>query len=392
MLRRILFFLTMVFCPLAALAAAPYEVRQVAVEVPVAEDGSSNPAASRQQGLDMAADQGLRQLLKLITPEDSWSKQDEMLKKTPAKTLLERFNIVQETSRLPYKLVVDLYFKREALRKVLAENGVPFVDTKQESVLVVPVYIVGENAQLFEQDNPWGGAVQVALEGPHLARFQLPAGDYDDMMTLTPQMAILGVAESIQALGQRHKADMVLVSTARVNYRDGRRVLQVQSNWFGATQRTPVNFEVPLPEGDATKALEDAARKLVQGVEGQWRSSRNVAVNKPQSLVAFLNVTHVAGLEKTLKDLNGMASVQQAFLRSLTKREAYIQIDYYGESDDLAENLRRNNLVLTNQEGRWLLNPGRSLPSFSGQTEAPQAVDAVLQGSATDAAEGSVEE
>lgn len=375
--RRILFLIALMLCPVLVQAAgAPYEVRQVAVEVPAAEDGSTNPATARQQALDLAADKGLRQLLQLITPQDTWTKHDEMLKATPAKTMLERFSIVQESSRMPYSLVADVFFKRDMVRKVLADNGIPFIDTRQEKVLVVPVYVVGENAQLFEEENAWGGAVQSAMEGPHLAQFELPAGSYDDMMTLTAQMAMLGVAEPIQALGQKYKADMVLVSVAKVAYRDGKRVLQVQSNWFGGQSLAPIAFEVNLPEASQNEALVEAGKKLIQGVEAQWRTSRTVAVNKPQSLVAFVGVSHAAGLEKTLKDLNGMASVQQAFLRSLTKHEAYIQIDYYGESSDLVDNLRSNNLTLTEQEGRWILSPGRSAPSVNTQTEAPQAVDA----------------
>jgi hypothetical protein len=315
-------------------------------------------------------------LLKLITPDDIWPKHDELLQKITPKNLIERFSIVQETSRMPYGLVVDLYFKRDMVRKMLADNGIPFIDTKQETVLVVPVYVVGENAQLFEEENAWGGAVQMALEGPHLAQFKLPNGDYDDMMTLTPQMALLGVAESIQALGQKHKADMVLVSVAKLILRGGQRVLQVQSTWYGSQSLQPVAFEMEMTEAKQLEVMQKAAQKLIKGVDAQWRTSNTVAVNKPQSLVAFLNVTQVAGLESALKTLNGLAAVQQAFLRSLTKREAYIQIDYYGESADLAENLRATGFVLNNQEGRWILNAGRSASSSIPQAEVPQAVDA----------------
>ena len=390
-MRKFLLLLVVLMVHMVALAAPmPYEVRQIAVEVQAAEDGGNTPALARQQAMDMATDQGLRQLLKLITPEDTWSKHDEMLQKTPPKNLLERFSIVQESSRMPYGLVVDLYFKRDKVRKMLADNGIPFIDTKQETVLVVPVYVVGENAQLFEEENAWGGAVQLALQGPHLAQFKLPNGDYDDMMTLTPEMALLGVAEPIQALGQKHKADMVLVSVAKVIFRGGQRVLQVQSTWYGSQSLQPISFEMEMSEAKQPHVMQKAAQKLIQGVDSQWRSSNTVAVNKPQSLVAFLNVAEVADLESALKTLNGLASVQQAFLRSLTKREAYIQVDYYGESADLAEVLRTSGYVLNNQEGRWLLSAGRGAAEFSPQAEAPVAVE-MPQPQAQGLDQGSVE-
>lgn len=386
--RRFLFVMLLLLCPVVAQAAgAPYAVRQVAVEVPVAEDGSVTPASARQQALDMAADQGLRQLLKLITPEDTWAKHDEVLKKNPAKLMLERFNIVRESSRMPYSLVADVFFKRDMVRKMLADGGISFIDTRQETVLVVPVFVVGENAQLFEEENPWGGAIQAALDGPRLAQFMLPNGDYDDMMTLTAQMAMLGVAAPIQALAQRYKSDLVLVPVAKVEFRDGKRVLQVQSQWYGAQVMTPVNFEMDMPEAQQADVLQAAGKKLIQSVEAQWRTSRTVAVNKPQSLVAFLTVTQAADLEKALKDLNNIAAVQQAFLRSLTKHEAYIQIDYYGESDDLIQNLKANSLTLVEQEGRWILYPGRAVPTLKTQTEAPGAVESVADDAATEETE-----
>lgn len=377
-MRAIILSLLLLCVPGLAKAELPYTVHQVAVELPLPVEGpeASPPAATpREAAVSLAADKALRSLLRLMTTEENWAQTDALLAQVPASTLLERFNIVQENSLPPYSVVVDLYFKRDALRQLLADRGISFVDTKQEAVLVVPVYVVGPNPQLFEEDNPWALALQKALAGPHLAQFNLPTGDYTDMMTLTPHMALLGVAEAITALGERYKAGMVLVPIARVIYRGGQRVLQVQSAWYGSQNWQPVSFELSMEEAKQPDVLQEAARKLIDGVESQWRHTNTVAVNRPQSLVAFLNITHVAGLEETLKKLNAMATVQQAFLRSLTKQEAYIQIDYYGDSTTLTDNLRAQNMWLVNQEGRWILSPSRPGSVFSSvNTEAPRAV------------------
>lgn len=130
-----------------------YEVRDVPVDVT-----AETAAQAREQALAEGERQAFDLLLRRLTLAMDRDRLPT-LDNTGMAALVKDFSVVEEkTSDVRYLAKLDFRFKREGVRNLLMDRGLPFAETASKPMVVLPVQESAAGLFLWDEPNPWRGA------------------------------------------------------------------------------------------------------------------------------------------------------------------------------------------------------------------------------------------
>ncbi len=346
------YFLLTFFILLPILAVSQpdsaFLVQGYTIELP-----AGNVTKQRAVAIRKATKKGLVQLLQNITPKRVWPQHASVLSNLKPENLLQKFTIVEETTTPDYRLTLDLHYSRPLVRQLLSHNNIPFAESQEEVVLLVPVLDKGQQKLLWEPENLWRKALLKVLNKDGNLKFVLPSGDLEEMRLLTPQMAAFGASDILLKVAEPYQAIRVVVAIAHISQNFGFKQLDITGQWYGGDALPETAISLPFYGVALENALENAALQLQEALEQSWQSAALVDTDKPGRLFVRFAPQSAHDLNVLKDKISNLKAVEKTNWRLLSSRESVLQVNYFGEEISLIKNLKQVGVTLIRQGALW---------------------------------------
>jgi hypothetical protein len=228
-------------------------------------------------------------------------------------------------------------------------------------VVVLPVYQDGSTALLWDDPNPWRDAwSQRPMTGG--ANLMVPFGDVSDLAAIDAEKARTGDSAALAAIAKKEGADDVLVVVAARRAggdKPGPNVpgLNVTARRYHAGQFVDVHSDsIDANPGEAdTDLFRRATDTIAADIGNGWKNAKGGLGDQQGSLEV---VASISGLDDWIKLRDRLAtvpSVKKIDLKSLSRQEATVDIQYIGSVDQLKANLAATKLDLQGGDPVWRL-------------------------------------
>jgi Uncharacterized protein conserved in bacteria (DUF2066) len=359
----------LVWWPLTlARAQTPSDVFQVSG---IAVDATAADAvAAREQALLQGQIEGLRRLLRRLTPV---AEHDRL----PAVGAAEIQRYVQNFEITDERVAADRYLAQltvrydpTAVRGLLQGQAFSYAETASEPLVVLPVYQVPGGSRLWPEDNPWWQAWAEHLDPERLLRLVLPLGDLEDMATVTADAAAAGDAAALETLARRYGTDDVLVivatprggaTAAAGGASASAPVLELDVRRGGIQGNPPETFE-----GSPGETLEGLMAQAVVGIQDtldeRWKEANLLRYDQAASILVDIPIERLADWVEISRGMEGLTEIVGIEVASFARENVRAQIRYLGDEFRLEEALGRIGLGLSREGESWrLLRMGASL-------------------------------
>jgi hypothetical protein len=294
------------------------------------------------------------------------------LSDTQITDLVASFEVANEKMS-PVRYVADytFHFRAAEVRKLLQTAGITITepnaagdagnnptDTGVKAVVVLPVYQTSERATLWDEPNPWRQAwTQRAGAGAGTGtRLVVPAGDAGDALAIDAEKARAGDAGALAAIARKNGADEVLVMLAAQRSGDpGGLDVTVKRYRLGQLVDTHADA-VDANPGEAQPALFRRAADTIAGdISSGWKNVKEPGAGSQARLVATLQINGLDDWLKLRDRLAALPTVRKIDVKSLSRQEATIEIQYAGTIEQLKASLAGINLDLQGSDPNWRL-------------------------------------
>ena len=345
-------------------AAPPADFAYTIAKYPV-EATAQNAVAAKEKALADGQRAAFRSLLKRLVPVTSYS-QLATLTSVQAGNLIGGVAVKSErNSTTQYIATLDFSFEPRAVRDLLRDKGIPFLDTQAPPVRLVPVYIapvpgavpVPASLAATQGSRTWQGVWRgldlehtlspVVLDVP---KAPLPAE------TLSAALSDPGAAGT--AFGAAAGRQPALLAIAQPDLASGR--LNVTLSGYDAIGGFVLRRSYSFEPADFTYTAELAAVIALGVLEGRWKAARvggaadaalATAPEAVQLRVEFRNMREWQEIRTRIAETSGVENFQVA---GLSVRSADVALSYPGGGSRLAAALAAKGIRLKNAGAVWL--------------------------------------
>jgi len=266
-----------------------------------------------------------RQLIDRLTlPEDRFAAPP--LDAARAARMVSGFQVEEERLAAGrYIARLSVSFDPEAVRNLLEAYGVPFVQSRARPAVVIPLWVQGEEALLWEA-NPWLDAWRTAGTADELVPVIAPTGDLGDFAAIEAEQANVLNMRALRQIADRYGADRVLVAWAAATGEDLASGRMIEINFARGGER--INHGA-LGVG----TLEDLVRNASASLQEDWK--RRVMVRDPYLSDMTVSVLFNSANEwmRLQSALGGEPLVQDARLDALMADGALMTLKHRGRQD-----------------------------------------------------------
>ena len=279
--------------------------------------------------------------------------------------LVASFEVANEKmSAVRYVADYTYHFKPADLAKAMQGAGIAVNDANAPApaspggkpVVVLPVYQDGVTALLWDDPNPWREAWSQRPAGAGGPPLLVPLGDVSDVAAIDADKARTGDAPALSAIAKKEGADDVLVMLAvqRVGDKPG---LDVTVRRYHGGQFVDVHFDsIDANSGEADADLFRRAADMIAADMGNgWKNAKRVPGDQQGSLLVVAPITGLDDWIKLRASLAAVPSVSRIDVKSLSRQEATVEIQYVGGMDQLKANLAATKLGLEGGDPVWRL-------------------------------------
>lgn len=361
----------LLFC----LAAVPGEVRAEADFYVIRNISVDETADSATTARTVAVANGQKRafaaLLRRLVPAGEHSRLPQ-LDDASITALVASFQVANErSSATRYLADLTFEFKRDDVRSLLRARQLPFSEAIARPILVLPVYIEGEKANLWNMPNPWReiwtevvdyglrpkapDALRDDWAQPFVQPVLMPAGDLADIRLLDAEMALGMDPVAITTLQRNYEVAAVHVISARPRQSaDGAPLLDV--TWKKSGSSTDSAPQVFRGSADHAALMQSAVFELLRQMQEDWKQ-RNVLDFSTETVLAV--TSRVRSLDEWLRlqrQVESLSNVSAVRLRDLSVGEAFWNITYIGSIEQLTAALERRDIELVDHQGYWTID------------------------------------
>jgi len=335
--------------------AADEEVYTVA-NYPVDAE-AENAVTAKKKALADGQEAAFGSLLKRLVPVTEYDRL-KRLSVLNSSDFFEGLSIRSErNSRTRYIATLDFSFRPQAVRGVLQQEGVPFVEEQATEIALVPVVLDAQGGIQGGQVSSTWTSVWRGLDLEHtLTPIELKALNPQTQADTLKKLAN-GDNSAGRALSSAYQSNLIIVAIAEPD--PATRRLNV--TLAGVDAAGPINLRrsYRVFDGDITYAMELAA-VIGQGViEGRWKSVKagpGRSSGMPVVLQAqYSSLAEWYDIRRQLLDLPG---VEDLTIDAETASGANVSLRYPGGVNELASALSPRGLSLQGYGGGWVLRAG----------------------------------
>lgn len=331
--------------PAKAQYDSPYTVQNVAVDV-TADTAAAARTQARSEGRRLA----FQRLLERLVPREqarALAQQDDTL----ISDLVEGFEVAEEkASSVRYIAKLIYHFNPEGVQRMLQSAGVAFAETRSKPVLILPLYDVGGEWQLWDEPNPWRDAWSAMPPRNSLVPFVVPFGDLADITDIDAVQAINGDAERIEAIGARYGAGTVLVAAARMRPDKNTGLPKLRVNLIGHGKLAQAVGGGHALDGrsreDVDGLLQQAVALTVAVAEEKWKQQNLLRFDSQAALDVVVPIRDLTQWLTVRQGLAGTGPVRRADVTKLSRSLAHLTLHFLGSTQQLQLALAQNDLTL----------------------------------------------
>ncbi len=337
-----LVLLAVLTAPAASLAAPEdaYAVSGIAVDAT-----AESAAAARDEAIADGQREAFRRLLERLVAEDAL----DLVRPIDDAAItgaIDDFAVEEErSSAIRYIARLNFRFRRDAVRQLLLDAGVPFAEQRSKPIVVLPVWSGGAAPVLWDDPNPWREAFARQERGDGLVPFLVPLGDVEDLAAVSADQALDGDAAALAAIADRYQAGEVLIAEALP---EGDQVVVVVRRFRDGV----------LLGTDQVRAasLSAAVGVITAPIERDWKEQNLIGGSGEQTLTVSVPLTGLKDWTEIRRRLQSVSSLRRMVVLSLSRGEAAVEISYAGDQRQLELALAQRDLTLALEPtGGWVL-------------------------------------
>jgi uncharacterized protein DUF2066 len=283
--------------------------------------------------------------------------------------LVASFEVANERmTAVRYMADYTYHFRPAETAKVLQAAGISANSTTSTAageaaasggkpVLVLPVYQTGSKATLWDDPNPWRQAWTQRSASTVGVNLMVPLGDAGDVSAIDADKARSGDASALAAVAKLEGADDTLVMLAVRRAEGDKPGLDVTVRRYRGGQFVDVHGDAidANPGEKETDIFRRAADAIAADIDGGWKNAKDTLAGQQGSLVVAAPIASLDDWLKLRDRLSGLPPVRKIDLKSLSRQEATVEIQYVGTLDQLKTNLALVKLDLQGGDPTWRL-------------------------------------
>lgn len=273
--------------------------------------------------------------------------------------LLAGLSIEEErTAPKRYIAKLSIRFLANKTRSLFARYGARYAEKQSEPILVVPVWVTPQGADIWSGDNPWHKAWSELDLNNALIPILLPLGDLTDTNALTAREAIAYNSVKLEALRIRYGASSVLVAGA-----EPKGETQIRAVMQGTSPVGRIGFDKTYEAEDLASAAALAANRFQLVMQEKWKSenlttSATATAKAPSNTmtiaVPYSSAAEWSVLRSRIQTTRGVGRID---INSLSGRGAVVSIAFGGTVSELRSAFYQSGFDLSVVGGTWVLRP-----------------------------------
>jgi hypothetical protein len=330
-----IFFLGLLLC-VASLWAAPaiavtgdlYTVRNVPVDATAGEAAEARIIAIRQ-GRRTA----LRLLLQRLTMQLDWPLLPT-LETTEITSIGAGFEVSGErNSPTRYLATITYRFKPVEIRRILRETDIPFSEAQARAMVVLPVFVRGDEVSVWGDDNPWLEAWAARNYAHELVSILMPLGDLGDAI-VTPKEALLNPDfAKLAAYGERYNVQDILLVVAR--QADATAPLKLKVSQINPTSTESYSMSLPV-SGDVEASMNYAIDQISKKLQEEWKAKTIIRYGDQRPMVISAKFGTLSDWLAIRHAMNATPNVVESELLGFSNTGAHMNWSVVGSPQQLA--------------------------------------------------------
>ncbi|MBR1778807.1 MAG: DUF2066 domain-containing protein [Alphaproteobacteria bacterium] len=327
--------------------AAPVDSKMFSASNVQIDVTAENAAAAREQAMQDGQKKALMVVMERITPAYVAEQLPELVPDDILNFVQDISVSNEKTSAVRYMATLDVRFNPEAVRELLRQNDLPYVRTSGKPLLILPIYKRSASATpiLWEEENAWLRAWLNRTAESYMIPLFVPLGELSDVQTLNVDQILRGDLSAAQELAKRYEAEGILIVEL---IRSGQTFTVKGRAMDEATASEIPNFTFSLPLVKNTSAtFARAVTKVVDHLEGVWKSEQMVQFNESASLVAMAPVSDLKQWETIKGRLDRIPLISSYYLQAARSGVLQLTIFFAESLERLQKEMNKRMLSLT---------------------------------------------
>ncbi len=315
---------------------------------------AKNSAIARESAFAKAKSKAFAKLSqRMLSEEESQSffKPDSAM----ISTFIQDFEVTAEKiSSVRYVGTYTFRFKDKPVREFFASQGVSYTDVSSRPVLVLPFYQLGASTVLFSAANDWMNAWNRAEAQQGLVPIVVPIGDLQDVSVFGASAALSYQKDKLTKMLKRYNAgEAVLLIAApdqalsQVLSSDAPAVGALVIKIYRTDRNAPeiVQDVLVKARGNESKAqmFDRATLDVQKALQKNWKAKTIVSAGQGNHLQVRVHFTALDEWAETNRALHKAYGINDVILKSLSPKEARVELVFEG-------NERRLRLALAQAE------------------------------------------
>ena len=348
--------------------AAAAEVVFTMANYPVEAVGRDAVAAKKKAHAE-GQQAALRSLLKRLVPVTAYPR----LRRLPELNSADYIDAIavrsEQNSTTEYIATMDFSFRPKAVKDMLRQRGLPFLEEQSQQITLVPIYLPPENNGAppppdYRKVNGTRNWMEI-WKGLDLTHALTPVRLRALKKEIRPQVIqslLRGKGTDYRILTSEYQSQFVVLAVAEPNLGTGRLNVTLVGrdgvNFFLLRRNYRIN-------DDLFFASETAAVIGLGVLEGRWKATMlrsaagsdigGGALEPVRFVVTFASASQWRNIRRRIAQTAG---VEQMEVGGLSARGATVSLMYPGGAEQLSRGLEREGLFLRRAGGGWLLQGG----------------------------------
>lgn len=288
-------------------------------------------------------------------------------------TMIQDFEITDERlSAVEYIGTYTFRFDGNAVRSQFNMENLKYAAATRP-VLVLPFYQMGSRISLWQDTNPHLGAWTRSNAQGGLVQIRVPLGDIRDIADVGDDQALTYRRDGLYQILERYGASEAIILIAVPGPADAADVPTDISTMIYRTDRDRAEYVQTIktnPDDNSTAAqlYDKAVREVRAALQRDWKSEgagayaytataqANADGSMPDAMSGYAMPSHIMTVRAQFSTMQQWIETRQAIrrvpglmgmkVRSVTPREAVVELEYAGDEIGLKSALTQQELVL----------------------------------------------
>ena len=265
----------------------------------------------------------------------------------------------EKYKREKYSALITVTFEKNKLEKFLESKDIDFFSKKGPKTLIIPIINFEKRLILWDVPNPW---FDVWLRRPldsNLNLFTLPAGEADDLITLSAQDAINLKYFKIKKLANKYEAVQAFILLVSVESKNEKLNLSIKV-YDGFTQKVIFSSDIENIENyNFDYNLNLLADTFADYFDDLWVKENLDNINSETKVLAEVSYKKYNEWIKIKNFLINNEKIIKYNILTISNKNAVIELNILS-IDDFMEDLERNRFKIFKRENNLFIRKDNS--------------------------------